>query len=44
MKKILVLLAISVSLFACKSEADKSEKIAQDNIKFYSKVWDEVIN
>ena len=44
MKKILVLLAISVSLFACKSEADKNEKIAQDNIKFYSKVWDEVIN
>jgi steroid delta-isomerase-like uncharacterized protein len=33
-----------VSLFACKSEADKNEKIAQDNIKFYSKVWDEVIN
>jgi steroid delta-isomerase-like uncharacterized protein len=44
MKKILVLIAISVSLFACKSEADKNEKIAQDNIKFYSKVWDEVIN
>lgn len=44
MKKILVVLAVSVSLFACKSEADKNEKIAQDNIKFYSKVWDEVIN
>ena len=44
MKKILVLLAISVSLFACKSEADKSEKIAQDNIKFYSKVWEVAIN
>mgnify|MGYP000938466393 FL=1 len=44
MKKILALIAISVSLFACKSEADKNEKIAQDNIKFYSKVWDEVIN
>ena len=44
MKKLLVLLAVSISLIACKSEADKSEKIAQDNIKFYSKVWDEVIN
>jgi steroid delta-isomerase-like uncharacterized protein len=44
MKKILALIAISVSLFACKSEADNNEKIAQDNIKFYSKVWDEVIN
>ena len=44
MKKLLALLAVSVSLFACKSDADKSEKIAQDNIKFYSKVWDEVIN
>ena len=44
MKKLLVLLAVSVSLFACKSEADKSEKIAQDNIKFYSNVWDVAIN
>ena len=44
MKKILVLLAVSVSLFACKSEADKNEKIAQDNIKFYSNVWDVAIN
>ncbi|MEN9656341.1 MAG: hypothetical protein RL311_1322 [Bacteroidota bacterium] len=44
MKKLLVLFAVCMSLFACKSEADKNEKIAQDNIKFYSKVWDEVIN
>ena len=44
MKKILILLAVSVSLFACKSEADKNEKIAQDNIKFYSNVWDVAIN
>jgi steroid delta-isomerase-like uncharacterized protein len=44
MKKVLVLLAVSVSLLACKSETDKNEKLAQDNIKFYSKVWDEVIN
>ena len=44
MKKILVLLAVSISLFACKSEADKNEKIAQDNIKFYSNVWDVAIN
>lgn len=44
MKKILVLLAVSVSLFACKSEADKNEKIAQDNIKFYSNVWEVAIN
>ena len=44
MKKLLVLLAVSVSLFACKSEADKNEKIAQDNIKFYSNVWDVAIN
>lgn len=44
MKKLLVLLAVSISLFACKSEADKNEKIAQDNIKFYSNVWDVAIN
>ena len=44
MKKIILVLAISMSLFACESAADKSEKTAQYNIKFYSKVWDEVIN
>lgn len=44
MKKILVVLVISVSLFACKSAADLSEKTAQNNIKFYSKVWDVAIN
>lgn len=44
MKKILIVLAVSVSLIACKSAADKSEKIAQDNIRFYSKVWDVAIN
>jgi steroid delta-isomerase-like uncharacterized protein len=44
MKKILVVLAVSVSLFACKSAADISEKTAQDNIKFYSNVWDVAIN
>ena len=44
MKKILFLLAVSLLLFACKSAADKSEKIAQYNIKFYSKVWDIAIN
>jgi steroid delta-isomerase-like uncharacterized protein len=44
MKKIIIVLAVSMSLFACKSDADKNEKIAQDNIKLYSKVWDEVIN
>ena len=44
MKNFLTILAISLTLFACESAADKSEKIAQYNIKFYSKVWDEVIN
>lgn len=44
MKKTLVVLAISISLFACKSAADISEKTAQNNIKFYSKVWDIAIN
>ena len=44
MKKLLVLLAVSVSLFACKSEEKKKKKIAQDNIKFYSNVWDVAIN
>jgi len=44
MKKILLVLAVSLSLFACKSEAEKNEKTVQNNIKFYSKVWDVAIN
>ncbi len=44
MKKILFVLVVSLSLFACKSDADKNEKIAQYNIKFYSKVWDIALN
>lgn len=44
MKKIIIVLAVSMSLFACKSAADINEKIAQDNIKFYSNVWDVAIN
>lgn len=44
MKKTLVVLAVSLSLLGCKTDADKNEKIAQNNIKFYSKVWDVAIN
>lgn len=41
MKKIVVLLVFSASLMSCKTG---SEKTAQKNIAFYSKVWDIAIN
>lgn len=49
MKNTIALIALSVLLFiSCKkaetTTADKNEKIAQNNIKFYSKVWDVAIN
>jgi steroid delta-isomerase-like uncharacterized protein len=45
MKKTLALIALSSILFVgCKNESAEKEKIAQDNIKSYSKTWDLVIN
>jgi len=44
MKKILLILVVSISLFSCKNESAVREKIAQDNIKSYTKTWDLVIN
>jgi steroid delta-isomerase-like uncharacterized protein len=44
MKKILLVLVLSTSLFSCKNESAEKEKIAQANIKSYSKTWDLVIN
>lgn len=41
MKKLILFLVASSTLFACKSGA---EKIAQDNIKSYTKTWDVAIN
>ena len=31
-------------LFACNNEAAKREQLEADNVKFYDKVWDVVIN
>lgn len=45
MKKIIVLLVVTSTLFVgCKNECADREKVAQDNIKFYSKTWDVAIN
>ena len=44
MKKIILALLVSASLMSCSNEAAKNEKIANDNIKFYSNVWDVAIN
>ena len=41
MKKIIILFVFSASLMSCKKS---SEKIAQDNVTFYTKVWDVAIN
>jgi steroid delta-isomerase-like uncharacterized protein len=45
MKKTISLIALIGILFiSCKNESAEKEKIAQDNIKSYSKTWDLVIN
>lgn len=45
MKKTIALIALSSILFVgCKNESAEREKIAQDNIKSYTKTWDVAIN
>lgn len=45
MKKTIALIALTSMLFVgCKNESAEREKIAQDNIKSYSKTWELVIN
>ncbi|WP_396168472.1 ester cyclase [Flavobacterium sp.] len=45
MKTTIALIALTCTLFVgCKNESADKEKIAQDNIKSYSKTWDLVIN
>ncbi|MEY3499713.1 MAG: hypothetical protein RL308_1382 [Bacteroidota bacterium] len=45
MKKTIALIALTSILFVgCKNESAEREKIAQDNIKSYTKTWDLVIN
>jgi len=45
MKKTIALITLTSILFVgCKNESAEREKIAQDNIKSYSKTWDLVIN
>ena len=45
MKKTIALIAFASILFiGCKNECAEREKIAQDNIKSYTKTWDVAIN
>ena len=44
MKKIILSLLVSASLISFSNEAAKKEQIANDNIKFYSNVWEVAIN
>jgi hypothetical protein len=45
MKKTIALIALTSILFVgCKNESAEREKIAQDNIKSYTKTWDVAIN
>ena len=45
MKKTIAFIALTSMLFVgCKNESAEREKIAQDNIKSYTKTWDVAIN
>ncbi|MEY4383312.1 MAG: hypothetical protein RI995_854 [Bacteroidota bacterium] len=44
MKKTILSILVAVSMMACTSEADKNAKLAQDNVKYYSHVWEVAIN
>lgn len=45
MKKSIALIAlVSILFVGCKNESAEREKIAQNNIKFYTKTWDVAIN
>ena len=43
MKKYLLLLAAAGMMWSCTSQSEKNEKLAAENIKFYSHVWDVAI-
>ncbi|MHA8091895.1 ester cyclase [Aquirufa regiilacus] len=44
MKKILMLLVTAGTLFSCTTQSEQNEKIAAENIAFYSRVWEVAIN
>ena len=43
MKKVILGILLSASLISCNNESAKKEQVANDNIKFYSHVWDVAI-
>ncbi|MEN9958839.1 MAG: hypothetical protein RLZZ474_1083, partial [Bacteroidota bacterium] len=44
MKKILMLLMTAGTLFSCTTQSEQNEKLAAENIAFYSRVWEVAIN
>lgn len=44
MKKTILTLFVAASMMACTSEADKNAKLGQENIAYYSHVWEVAIN
>lgn len=44
MKKMVLLVLVTISLSSCMSNADKTATVSKKNVDFYTKVWDQVIN
>ena len=44
MKKTILSILVAASMMACTSEADKNAKLAQENVTYYSHVWEVAIN
>ncbi len=44
MKKYLILVVAAGSMFSCTTQSELNEKLAAENIAFYSRVWDVAIN
>ena len=44
MKKIICAVVMSTLLFACTNPSAQKEQIENDNIKFYTKVWEVAVN
>jgi steroid delta-isomerase-like uncharacterized protein len=44
MKKMVLLVLVTISLSSCMTNADKTAITSKKNVDFYTKVWDQVIN
>ncbi|MFM6947708.1 MAG: ester cyclase [Aquirufa sp.] len=44
MKKTILSMFVATAMLACTSEADKNAKLGEENVKYYSHVWDVALN